>query len=383
MKNISPPVFYYHSVAPEPIEQWVLHFLTLRLQNFEHQMAYLKRNNYKALFMDEWLAIRRGIKSSDGSELCLTFDDGLLDNWVYAYPVAKKYGMRFTLFVSPECIEPNAVVRPNLEDVWSGKCSESDLEGLGYLSWEELKLMQESGVVDVQSHTMTHAKYVVSEKIKGFYYGGFKGLHPILNAHPEIRATYMKDAAFEQRLSFGTPLFEEQSAVIAKKHRINPDFFSEAADIAAAYDLSGTADRPVYEVAVRHLADRFVHAGNLHLEIESDQAFRDRLRYEVVHSKKTIEEHLGKPVHFLCWPHGDNTMAAHVLAKESGYHATTSGKMTKEAVQQDRIPRIGADFNQQGWLSRLKLHYKIASHYRRQPYRSLFALNEFKNKILN
>ena len=143
MKNISPPVFYYHSVAPEPIEQWVLHFLTLRLQNFEHQMAYLKRNNFKALFMDEWLAIRRGIKTSDGNELCLTFDDGLLDNWVYAYPVAKKYGMRFTLFVSPECIEPNAVVRPNLEDVWSGKCSESDLEGLGYLSWEELKLMQE------------------------------------------------------------------------------------------------------------------------------------------------------------------------------------------------------------------------------------------------
>ena len=55
MKNISPPVFYYHSVAPKLFDGWLLKFLTLKLANFEQQMAYLKDRGLKSIFMDDCL----------------------------------------------------------------------------------------------------------------------------------------------------------------------------------------------------------------------------------------------------------------------------------------------------------------------------------------
>ncbi len=382
MKNISPPVFYYHSVAPAPFEGWVLKFLTINLAIFEDQLAWLKSRNFSSIFLDEWLAIRTGEKTGSGREVCLTFDDGLLDNWVYAFPLAKKYGLRFTLFVSPECIHPQQIVRPTLEDVWNGNCRPEDLQALGYLSWNELKIMQESGIVDVQSHTMTHAKYTASPSLKKFYYGGFEGMHPILNAHPEIRATYMHDANFEKRMPAGTPLFEESSAVTVKKHSIQPDFTEEVIALAGKHDLGSPAHRPKFEEEARRLHENYRQSGQLLASVETETDYRARLAYEIVESKNIIEDQLKKPVQFLCWPHGDNTAEAHSLARQAGYLATTSGKMVSEQQKSDRIPRIGADFTNGRRVSLLKFQYKIASHYKKQPWYSLWLANELRHSLL-
>ncbi len=382
MNKLSPPVIYYHSVAPALFDKWIQKFLTLPLETFEDQLDYLRVNGFRALFFDEWLAYRKGEAGVSDKEVCIAFDDGLLDNWVYAYPLAKKYGMRFTLFVSPECVDPRPVLRPTLEDVWNGRCRASELQGLGYLSWPEIKLMQQSGVVDIQSHTMTHAKYPVSDKLRGFYYGGFPGLHPILNAHPELRPNYMNDPDFEKRLPLGTPLFEEKSAAIARIHHINPDFMSEVTTLADKYELNIPEHRPVYETAAREIYRRYKEAGALITSVESEEAYRRRLEYEVVESKRIIESQLQKPVRFLCWPHGDNSHEAHAMAKAAGYLATTSGKMPGEAGKPDRIPRFGTAWDHGPWLNRQKFHYKIASHYHKQPYYALWLANEYKNKIL-
>ena len=382
MKNTSPPVFYYHSVAPAPFEGWVLKFLTIQLAIFEDQLAWLKANHFKSIFLDDWSAIRTGQKTGTGKEVCLTFDDGLLDNWVYAFPLAKKYGLRFTLFVSPECIDPQNVVRPTLEDVWNENCRAEDLNALGYLTWNELKIMQESGVVDVQSHTMTHAKYIASPLLKKFYYGGFEGLHPILNAHPEMRASYMHEPDFEKRLPWGAPLFEESSAVTVKKHSIQPAFAEEVFALAGKHDLASANQRPAFEAEARQLHENYRQSGQLLESVETETDYQARLAYEIIDSKSIIEEQLKKPVQFLCWPHGDNTAEAHDLAKQAGYLATTSGKMDSEKNKPGRIPRIGADFTNALPVSRLKFQYKIASHYKKQPWYSLWLANELRHSLL-
>ncbi len=382
MKKLSPPVIYYHSVAPKLFEGWVLKFLTLQLETFEDQMAYLQQKGYRAVFFDEWLAIRSGRQASTGREVTISFDDGLLDNWVYAFPVAKKYGMRFTLFVSPECVDPRDIVRPTLEDVWQGRCRKADLQGLGYLSWRELKQMQESGFVDIQSHTMSHTKYIISGDIDRFYYGGFRGMYPIWNARPETKPFYAEDPDFEQRLHLGAPLFREASAVVARKHDINPGFLDEIAALAEKYDLNIPEHRLPYEAKAREIHANYQSQNKLITGVESESDYQARLRYEIIDSKTIIEEKLGKPVQFLCWPHGDNTAEAHALAKANGYLATTAGKMTGEANQTDRIPRIGTSFELSAWLNRQKFHYKMASHYHRQPYYAIWLANEYKNKIL-
>ncbi|MBK6931688.1 MAG: polysaccharide deacetylase family protein [Saprospirales bacterium] len=384
MKTLSPPVLYFHSVAPRAFSNWTLRFLTMRLERFEEQMRYLQANAYRSVFLDEWLSARLGQRQAGKREICLTFDDGLLDNWVYAFPVAKKYGMRITLFVCPELVDPRDIVRPTLDDVWAGRCQASDLVGLGNLSWSELRRMQASGFADVQSHTMSHAKYTVSSRLTGYYYGGFKGFYPALNTYSADRKPfYMDDPAFEKVLPAGTPLFEEASAVVARKHTIHPGFTAEVTELASRYELAIPEHRPVFEEHARRIYQRFTAAGQLVTGVEQDDAFRQRLEYEIIGSRQIIEEKLGKPVHFLCWPHGDNSAEAHALARTAGYLATTAGKLTREAGQPDRIPRIGTDWDLGNWWMRRKLDYKLASHNRKLPYYAIWLANEYKNNVLN
>ena len=383
MSKCSPPVFYYHSVAPAKNDSWVLNGLTFSLQKFEDQLQYLAKNGFRSIFLDEYSDIREGKKSSQGNEICLTFDDGYLDNWVYVWPLAKKYGIRFTLFASPECLDPRSIVRPNLADVWAGTCTMNELDDRGYLTWDELRAMQESGIVDVQSHTMSHTKYITSDEVTGFYYGGPRGVYPIWNQNPGLKPVYMADPGFENRLPWGYPLFKEQSAVIAHKATINPEVFLELSALGAGYDLSEAAQRPVYEADALQVLKSHRANNTLITERELQTDYLQRLHYEVVKSKEVLEQRLEKPIHFLCWPHGDNTQEAHELARSSGYRATTSGKLTGESGKVDRIPRLGGDFDNAPWLSRQKFHFKINSHYQRQPYRAVREIYDLKNRILH
>ena len=382
MSSCSPPVFYYHSVAPFRVQEWSLQRLTVSLSTLEDQLRYLDKHGFHTIFLEEYSAIRNGIQPGSGDEICLTFDDGYLDNWVYAWPLAKKYGQCFTLFVSPECVDPRPVVRPTLQDVWEGRVPQEALETRGYLSWAELKRMQESGVVDVQSHTMSHTKYVVSTRLVEFYYGGYRGIYPIWNQNPGLKPHYMADPEFATRIPLGFPLFEERSAVIARKVDINPQLMADLEELQSHFALNTIEARPAYEARARDLLEGYQAKSQLVVGVESPQDQRLRLEYEVVESKKQIEIQLQKPVHFLCWPHGDNSGEAHQLAREAGYLATTSGKMTGEANKPDRIPRIGGDFENSLWVSRQKFHFKINSHYRRQPYRTVRKVYDLKNRIL-
>ncbi|NRB48441.1 MAG: polysaccharide deacetylase family protein [Saprospiraceae bacterium] len=384
MNTINPPVIYYHSIAPDLFQGWVLDWMTMKLRFFEDQMAYLQEHNYQSIFLDEWLLYRQRKKSPSGNEVCLTMDDGLLDNWVYAFPMAKKYRQKLTLFISPECVDPRDIVRPNLDDVWSGEIEQKELEARGYMSWNEIKLMEEAGYVDGQSHTMTHAKYVKSSKLTGYYYGGHKGLHTILNANPSMRPYYIADADFESRLPLGTPIFEETSSVVTKRHFINPDYVQEVTSLAKNYDFSDIGQRVVFEKQAQRIHQAYAGIDNLLAYVEEEEDFQRRLNYEIVKSKEIIEEKLNKSVGFMSWPYDDSSHQAHRMAKENGYLATTSGKMYSEQNKEDRIPRFEAStFRNNLWLSRQKFNYKICSHFHKQPYYAIWLANSFKNKVMN
>ena len=383
MTRHSPLVTYYHSVAPEPFEGWPLGFLTMRMDRFEQELDQIVERGWRTIFMDEWWRMRMGTEKALGRELCITLDDGLLDNWVYAFPLVKKRGLKMTLFVCPELIEDTDAVRPNLEDVWKGTCRAEDLQGLGQLSWGELRAMQRSGHVDVQSHTMTHTKHIVSGELRGAYYGGFEGYYPALNTYKrEQKPQYMADHGFSQRVPVGTPLFVENSAVVARRKTIRQDFLHEAASLAQAYDLSREEERSVYDQRLRDLHLSYGATGGVIQGEESFQEHVDRVEYEIIGSKREIETRLDKPVEFLCWPHGGNSAATHELAKQAGYVATTVGKMTSRSGDIDRIPRTGTDWPMSLPMRRLKFDAKMGAAHGQQPFRAVADLKELKNRLL-
>lgn len=377
-----PLVTYYHSVAPEPFEGWSLSFLTMRTDRFEEELDHILSRGWRTITLDEWWRIRGGEEKARGDEIVITFDDGLLDNWVYAFPLLKKRGLKATFFICPELIEPGDHLRPNLDDLWSGRRRPDELPGPGYLSWGECRTMQRSGLVDVQSHTMTHTKHIVSDKLIGVNRGGFEGFYPAFNAcPPAARTHWMHDPRFGERFPIGMPLFEENSAVIARRVFIRPDFMEQAAKLAEGSDLSRPEGRAAHEAALHALHHSFRERGGL---IEAEESFDEhvaRVEREIIGSKRAIERELEKPVRFLCWPHGGNSAAVHAVARQAGYLATTVGKLTHHAGDVDRIPRTGTGWPLGPRMRRLKFDAKMGAAHGRQPYRALAGLNGLKHRL--
>ena len=107
---------------------------TVRTDNFEKHLRYLKNNGYRTITLDELRLFMLGEKIIEGRCVAITFDDGDRSVYKYAYPLLKKYNMKGTLFL----------ITSRAGQSW---------EDLNLSSWEELREMKESGVIDIESHT--------------------------------------------------------------------------------------------------------------------------------------------------------------------------------------------------------------------------------------
>lgn len=363
------PIIYYHSVGPiNP--HWKRNFLTLDLPFFEDQMRYIA-GKYQSISLLDYYRIRAGELASPSNPIVITFDDGYLDNWIWAFPLLKKYNLKATIFVSPEFVDPRPLVRPRQEDVMDGKATRDDLNQWGFLSWDEMRIMEATGLVSIESHTMSHTKYPVSDKLTGFHHPNSDAVYIIGNLFPEKKPFYITDKIFHNSIAFGYPLFEMESAATAKRVEINTSFIEECTRLLAGYDFNNYNFQSAFEI-VSKLYDSYKHAENLITERESEDDYLKRLQYEIAGSKKIIEEKLQKKVNFLCWPHGDNKQIAHQQAMEAGYLATTVGSKQKLPESIDRIPlRIGMYHSRNNrFLSLLKVKYKLGT------FKGLFPWNQ-------
>ncbi|MFM7730971.1 MAG: hypothetical protein ACKO6L_08035, partial [Flavobacteriales bacterium] len=70
--------------------------------------------------------------------------------------------------------------------------------------------------------------------------------------------------------------------------------------------------------------------------------FEERVRKELVDSRRIIGERLNKDVLYCCWPHGNYNEYAHACAIQAGYKATTVVLNYHEKNDApDRFDRIG------------------------------------------
>lgn len=360
------PIIYYHSVGLKN-PAWNRNFLTLELPFFEDQLKYFKKK-FRVISLQDYFLIRKGEKETVSNALVLTFDDGYLDNWCWAYPLLKKYSLPATIFISPEFVDPRSIVRPNLEDVWQGRAQMSDLQQWGFLSWDEMRKMEESGLISIESHTMTHTKYVVSDRLTGFHHPGADSVYTIANLFPERKPYYIEDLEFDQLIPNGFPLFEMQSSVIAQKVEINPEFNEYCIQALRDYDFENYK----FPEAFDKVKGKYLELKNkkkLIIRVENGKDFEERVRHEVFESKRIIEEKLNKTVDFLCWPHGDNNQQVHHLAIDAGYKATMWGKTRPAPDNLQRIPaRIGTSAFRNSRFLTLQ--------------RTKFIIGRFQNKFL-
>jgi hypothetical protein len=356
------PVVYFHSVAPDKNPLWVRSYLTFNLNYFEEFLKYLRKNKWETIFLDEYYNIKKSGKKPSSKICCITFDDGFVDNYIYAYPLLKKYGLKGTIFVNPEYIDSKRDVAETLEDVWDNRSEMNEIEKWGYLTWDELKLMQQSNVIDIQSHTMSHTKLFISDEINSFHCPGDDCLYPVGNLFPERKPYYINDKDLETLIPYGTPFFSSTSSVIARQVFINKAFTDLIIEMLSCFQW-GQADSD--NKAFEKIKPEYLLWKSRNRIIESTETYEEymnRLHYEIVRSKEILELELNKKVEFLCWPHGENNEFVHQYALENGYLATTTGSKQKILPSPDRISlrtSVGVVRNSR-FLTNLKTYYRMS-----------------------
>jgi len=150
------PVLMYHHVNP------VGNFINVTPDRFQEQMQYLARSGYRTINTSELYDILNSEQEIDGKTVMITFDDGWLDNYLYAFPVLKKYSLKAVIFVVTSWIKGEGIRTERKTLPPHRECVEFVRTGRGgdvMLSWDELKEMQSTGLIDIQSHTHRHIRW--------------------------------------------------------------------------------------------------------------------------------------------------------------------------------------------------------------------------------
>jgi len=103
---------------------------------FAAEMEYLHANGYHVIPLRKLINHMQYGEELPEKPVVITFDDGYRGNYTIAYPILKKYGMPATIFVIAgfDWYPVHEKDHPRL-------------------SWEEMREMEESGLIDIQAHT--------------------------------------------------------------------------------------------------------------------------------------------------------------------------------------------------------------------------------------
>lgn len=339
------PVIYYHSVKHRKIGTWFNPQDTMLLKDFERHVKYYEKLKFKTFFFDDLYLHLNGTIKLPFNSILLTFDDGYLDNFVFVFPLLKKYKLKATIWVAPDFVDSNDHrVRPTLEDYWNNKISLDELNGYdGFLTWEEMRIMEKSGCVDIQSHTLTHTKYPVSDEIIDFVSPSTKIDWLYWNLHRDDKPNYLTTPKY--KIPTGYPVYKNQKANIAVKYEEDGNLTREILSYVSTRGKDDFFNDPEWKQKLHSLSKAIKKHNNISYKKETDEEYKNRIRMELVESKIYLERQLNKKVNHVCWPYGKWNLTTENIAMESGY-LTTTAKGQKNVFRKDysnRVERMALD----------------------------------------
>ena len=120
------PILMYHGVSDN---MWGMTDLFIKPSEMEAQIVWILENGYTPIWFEDLPRVNEIEKP-----VMLTYDDGYVDNYVDLFPILKKYNVKATIFV----VTGTADYNPNS------------------LTTQQIKELSDSGLVSIQSHTVTH-----------------------------------------------------------------------------------------------------------------------------------------------------------------------------------------------------------------------------------
>ncbi len=130
------PVLMYHHIDPDGEGS-----ASITPELFREHMSALSQAGYAALFPDDLAAYVNGEMALPEKPVVITFDDGYLSNYQYAYPILKETGMVATIFVIGATVG-------NTEHY-----KDTNYPITPHFSFQQGAEMVASGIISIQSHT--------------------------------------------------------------------------------------------------------------------------------------------------------------------------------------------------------------------------------------
>ncbi len=128
------PVLMYHSVSDSG------EYVVISPENFRKHLEAIEENGFTPVSLDDLIKyVDYGFPLPE-KPVCITFDDGYLDNYTEAFPLLKEFGFKATIFAIV-----SSVGKETYKNTTYGITPHFD--------YEQAKEMIDSGLISIQSHT--------------------------------------------------------------------------------------------------------------------------------------------------------------------------------------------------------------------------------------
>jgi peptidoglycan/xylan/chitin deacetylase (PgdA/CDA1 family) len=270
------PVLVYHSVSPDA--GWLpwADNTSVRPEAFRLHLEMLRRGGWTVLSTRAFVARRRQGAPMDPRAAVLHFDDGYLDNHLFAAPLLREYGFPATFFASVDFIDPSDAPRALVSGAGPGRWR-------GYMNAAELRELDADPLFDVEAHGTNHARHPLpgcsGDRLTD---ADWRRHAPLAWAHdPANKSRWFEAIAPPPPLRLGDQIPLSDSALTAR------------------YDRDGAP--------------------------EDDAAWRRRVGGTLAHARRALGDVLGRPPEVFAWPFDRCSRAAVELAREAGFSVVTGG----------------------------------------------------------
>ncbi len=144
------PIIMYHGILDDPAR---LGRYVISPATFEADLQHIRQAGYTTVTVADLIRYVDGKGDLPEKPILLTFDDGYYNNYLYAYPLLKQYRMRAV--ISPVC-------------KWSQTYSDTPEQAghavYSHITWEEMREMTASGLVEIQNHSYDMHYYTAGRR---------------------------------------------------------------------------------------------------------------------------------------------------------------------------------------------------------------------------
>jgi peptidoglycan/xylan/chitin deacetylase (PgdA/CDA1 family) len=271
------PVFHFHDVTRE----WL-----------EPRLQFLVENGYRTVAADEIAHLVVDGIDLGPKRVALTFDDAWASVHSVVLPLLRQYGLSIVLFAIP------------------GRIGDAPGE-TPFVTWTQLRELHASGVVDIQSHTRSHAMIFGGDEVVDFVRPGFEQ-EPMLNRPVRAMNGHVDTVPPD---ALGTPLYVRRSRMSdARQYHADEAVAERCRAHVAANGGAAFFNRPTWR------SDLTAIASGASGRFEDDETRAAVIRKELAEAREWLNSALGTTtVRHVALPWGVSGRVARAAIEATGH----------------------------------------------------------------